>query len=74
MEISRESFEERAQVGILAGNCGEAGAVDLYGLAYSLPLAGVALSRVLEIFSLFWVSVRYETLAPGYQNLRAIGS
>ena len=31
--------EERAQVGILAGNYGEAGAIDLYGPAYDLPEA-----------------------------------
>jgi hypothetical protein len=32
-------LEERAQVGILAGNYGEAGAIDLYGPAYNLPEA-----------------------------------
>ncbi len=31
--------EERAQVGILATNYGEAGAIDLYGPAYGLPAA-----------------------------------
>jgi 4-amino-4-deoxy-L-arabinose transferase-like glycosyltransferase len=31
--------EERAHVGILAGNYGEAGAIDLYGPAYGLPKA-----------------------------------
>lgn len=29
--------EERAGVGVLAGNYGEAGAIDLYGVAYGLP-------------------------------------
>jgi 4-amino-4-deoxy-L-arabinose transferase-like glycosyltransferase len=32
-------LEERAQVGILAGNYGEAGAINLYGPAYGLPEA-----------------------------------
>jgi 4-amino-4-deoxy-L-arabinose transferase-like glycosyltransferase len=32
-------LEERAQVGILAGNYGEAGAINLYGPAYGLPAA-----------------------------------
>jgi hypothetical protein len=31
--------EERANLGILAGNYGEAGAIDLYGPAYGLPRA-----------------------------------
>jgi hypothetical protein len=31
--------EERAHAGILAGNYGEAGAIDLYGPAYGLPKA-----------------------------------
>jgi hypothetical protein len=33
------SAEERAHVGILAGNYGEAGAIDLYGPAHGLPKA-----------------------------------
>jgi hypothetical protein len=32
-------LEDRARVGILAGNYGEAGAINLYGPSYGLPVA-----------------------------------